>query len=240
MSAVLPPLYYFVSYVWPSQYPAIRRTLLFWTFHIRRFMKTLETNNLSVEAIIAPCSLVSWPFLCCMYTLMWTSFSLFDWFLLVLLIRLNPDVSGSSVAERVKRGMEPFLRCAALFFNCLTGVNPPEELSSTAGRWRDIWLQLNAYGDSRKSSRRFGSLQLPLKDRWRHYAATWHFPPMFSSSSRSTETPLLHCCRGRWWTWGKDMFIFIREFVWQCFWFLRWCGNPAVTKALRGKIQTVR
>ncbi|XP_041668600.1 E3 ubiquitin-protein ligase UBR1 isoform X2 [Cheilinus undulatus] len=46
--------------------------------------------------------------------------------------RLISDVSGSSVAERVKRGIEPFLRCAALFFNCLTGVHPPEELSSSA------------------------------------------------------------------------------------------------------------
>ncbi|XP_053191479.1 E3 ubiquitin-protein ligase UBR1 isoform X1 [Scomber japonicus] len=46
--------------------------------------------------------------------------------------RLIPDVSGSSVAERVKRGIEPFLRCAALFFNCLTGVHPPEDLFSTS------------------------------------------------------------------------------------------------------------
>lgn len=44
-----------------------------------------------------------------------------------------PDVSGRSVAERVKEGIKPFLRCAALFFNCLTGVQPPEELSSAAG-----------------------------------------------------------------------------------------------------------
>ncbi|KAJ7990733.1 hypothetical protein DPEC_G00289980 [Dallia pectoralis] len=44
---------------------------------------------------------------------------------------LRPDVSGSSVAERVRSGVMPFLRCAALFFNCLTGVPPPEELSST-------------------------------------------------------------------------------------------------------------
>ncbi|XP_068608567.1 E3 ubiquitin-protein ligase UBR1 [Brachionichthys hirsutus] len=43
-----------------------------------------------------------------------------------------PDVSGSAVAERVKRGLEPFLRCAALFFNCLTGVHPPEELCAAA------------------------------------------------------------------------------------------------------------
>uniref|UniRef100_A0A8C7CP95 E3 ubiquitin-protein ligase n=1 Tax=Oncorhynchus kisutch TaxID=8019 RepID=A0A8C7CP95_ONCKI len=44
------------------------------------------------------------------------------------------DVSGSSVADRVRRGVTPFLRCAALFFNCLTGVPPPEELSSTTGQ----------------------------------------------------------------------------------------------------------
>lgn len=69
-----------------------------------------------------------------MYTVMWTALSLFDRFFWGLLIRLIPDVSGSSVAERVNRGIEPFLRCAALFFSCLTGVHPPEELSSTAGR----------------------------------------------------------------------------------------------------------
>uniref|UniRef100_A0A665WSZ6 E3 ubiquitin-protein ligase n=1 Tax=Echeneis naucrates TaxID=173247 RepID=A0A665WSZ6_ECHNA len=46
---------------------------------------------------------------------------------------LIPDVPACSVAERVKRGIEPFLRCAALFFNCLTGVQPPEELFSTSG-----------------------------------------------------------------------------------------------------------
>uniref|UniRef100_A0A8B9KV12 E3 ubiquitin-protein ligase n=1 Tax=Astyanax mexicanus TaxID=7994 RepID=A0A8B9KV12_ASTMX len=42
------------------------------------------------------------------------------------------SVTGSMIAERVKRGVLPFLRCAALFFNCLTGVPPPEELSSTS------------------------------------------------------------------------------------------------------------
>lgn len=47
-------------------------------------------------------------------------------------------------------------------------------------------------------------LQFPLKDRWRRYAATWHSPPMCSSSSRSTERLLLHCWRGMWWKhWGK-------------------------------------
>uniref|UniRef100_A0A8C1EI00 E3 ubiquitin-protein ligase n=1 Tax=Cyprinus carpio carpio TaxID=630221 RepID=A0A8C1EI00_CYPCA len=39
-------------------------------------------------------------------------------------------VTGFCV-EGVKRGVLPFLRCAALFFNCLTGVPPPEELSGT-------------------------------------------------------------------------------------------------------------
>uniref|UniRef100_A0A3Q2ZQ14 E3 ubiquitin-protein ligase n=1 Tax=Kryptolebias marmoratus TaxID=37003 RepID=A0A3Q2ZQ14_KRYMA len=37
-----------------------------------------------------------------------------------------------SVAQRVKMGIEPFLRNAALFFNCLTGVHPPEECSYLA------------------------------------------------------------------------------------------------------------
>uniref|UniRef100_A0A6Q2YIS5 E3 ubiquitin-protein ligase n=1 Tax=Esox lucius TaxID=8010 RepID=A0A6Q2YIS5_ESOLU len=45
---------------------------------------------------------------------------------------LRSDVSGSSVAERVRTGIRPFLRCAALFFYCLTGVPPPEELSMEA------------------------------------------------------------------------------------------------------------
>ncbi|XP_029972547.1 E3 ubiquitin-protein ligase UBR1 isoform X2 [Salarias fasciatus] len=46
--------------------------------------------------------------------------------------RLIPEVCGSSVAERVRTGIEPFLRCAALFFNGLTGVQPPEELFASA------------------------------------------------------------------------------------------------------------
>ncbi|KAF3844844.1 hypothetical protein F7725_008007 [Dissostichus mawsoni] len=102
--------------------------------------------------------------------------------------RLNPDVSGSSVAERVKRGMEPFLRCAALFFNCLTGVNPPEELSSTAVTSQGQMEALCSY------------LALPS-----------NVFQLFQEH-RDPVTPLLQ----------------------------RWCGNPAVTKALRGKIQTVR
>uniref|UniRef100_A0A8C2DRQ5 E3 ubiquitin-protein ligase n=1 Tax=Cyprinus carpio TaxID=7962 RepID=A0A8C2DRQ5_CYPCA len=45
-------------------------------------------------------------------------------------IVLRAGVTGFCV-EGVKRGVLPFLRCAALFFNCLTGVPPPEELSGT-------------------------------------------------------------------------------------------------------------
>uniref|UniRef100_A0A3Q2CHL7 E3 ubiquitin-protein ligase n=1 Tax=Cyprinodon variegatus TaxID=28743 RepID=A0A3Q2CHL7_CYPVA len=51
-----------------------------------------------------------------------------------LLLRLVPDLSGGSVAQRIKAGIEPFLRCAALFFNCLTGVHPPEELLNASGQ----------------------------------------------------------------------------------------------------------
>uniref|UniRef100_A0A8C2HB39 E3 ubiquitin-protein ligase n=1 Tax=Cyprinus carpio TaxID=7962 RepID=A0A8C2HB39_CYPCA len=43
-------------------------------------------------------------------------------------LRLRAGVPG---VESVKRGVLPFLRCAALFFNCLTGVPPPEELSES-------------------------------------------------------------------------------------------------------------
>ncbi|XP_061751133.1 E3 ubiquitin-protein ligase UBR1 isoform X2 [Nerophis ophidion] len=46
--------------------------------------------------------------------------------------RLLSDVSGASAARRVKTGIISFLRCTALFFSCLTGVRPPEELFSTS------------------------------------------------------------------------------------------------------------
>ncbi|TRY57802.1 hypothetical protein DNTS_027640, partial [Danionella cerebrum] len=44
---------------------------------------------------------------------------------------LWPGTSTCSV-ESVKRAIVPFLRCAALFFHLLTGVAPPEELSTPA------------------------------------------------------------------------------------------------------------
>uniref|UniRef100_A0A7N6BZ26 E3 ubiquitin-protein ligase n=1 Tax=Anabas testudineus TaxID=64144 RepID=A0A7N6BZ26_ANATE len=98
---------------------------------------------------------------------------------------LIPDVSGSSVAERVKRGIQPFLRCAALFFNCLTGVQPPEELF------------IGAEG---------------------HFEALCSYLALPSNvfqlfqEHRDTVAPLL----------------------------LNYCGNPAITKVLKGKTHIVR
>uniref|UniRef100_A0A671WAZ7 E3 ubiquitin-protein ligase n=1 Tax=Sparus aurata TaxID=8175 RepID=A0A671WAZ7_SPAAU len=108
-------------------------------------------------------------------------FCSFDRLFCGLLARQIPDVSGSSVAERVKRGIEPFLRCAALFFNCLTGVHPPEELFSA------------------------------MEELCRYLALPSDLFQLFQEH-RDPVTPLLQ----------------------------RWCGSPAVTKALNGKMQTVR
>uniref|UniRef100_A0A668W7K6 E3 ubiquitin-protein ligase n=1 Tax=Oreochromis aureus TaxID=47969 RepID=A0A668W7K6_OREAU len=102
--------------------------------------------------------------------------------------RLLPDVSGSSLVERVKTGIAPFLRCAALFFNCLTGVPPPEELFSISVDSQEQMEALCSY------------LALPS-----NVFQLFH-------DHRETVSPLLQ----------------------------RWCGSPVVTKALKGKIQTVR
>ncbi|XP_069714255.1 E3 ubiquitin-protein ligase UBR1 isoform X1 [Phaenicophaeus curvirostris] len=40
----------------------------------------------------------------------------------------NQDIPGWHVWDRVKKGIMPYLRCAALFFHYLLGVSPPEEL----------------------------------------------------------------------------------------------------------------
>uniref|UniRef100_A0A3B5ANA7 E3 ubiquitin-protein ligase n=1 Tax=Stegastes partitus TaxID=144197 RepID=A0A3B5ANA7_9TELE len=80
----------------------------------------------------------------------------------------------SSVAERVKKGMEPFLRCAALFFNCLTGVHPPEEQGQMEALCSYLALPSNVF----------------------------------------------------------QLFQDHRDTV-------RWCGSPAITKALKGKTPTV-
>ncbi|CAL8295698.1 unnamed protein product [Arctogadus glacialis] len=101
---------------------------------------------------------------------------------------LSSDVSGSAVAEGVKRAITPFLRCTALFFNGLTGVPPPVEVSSTAVTSPGHTEALCSY------------LALPsnlFQLFWEH---------------RESVRPLLQ----------------------------RWCQDPAVTKAQKGEIQTVR
>ncbi|XP_040916082.1 E3 ubiquitin-protein ligase UBR1 [Toxotes jaculatrix] len=102
--------------------------------------------------------------------------------------RLVPDVSGSSVAERVKRGIEPFLRCAALFLNCLTGVHPPEELFNAPVSSQGQMEALCSY------------LALPSN------------VFLLFQEHRDTVNPLMQ----------------------------RWCGSPAITKALKDKTHTVR
>uniref|UniRef100_A0AAQ5ZUV9 E3 ubiquitin-protein ligase n=1 Tax=Amphiprion ocellaris TaxID=80972 RepID=A0AAQ5ZUV9_AMPOC len=92
---------------------------------------------------------------------------------------------SSSCYLSAKKGIEPFLRCAALFFNCLTGVHPPEELFITSQGQMEA---LCSY------------LALPS-----------NVFQLFQDH-RDTVTPLLQ----------------------------RWCGSPAITKALKGKTQTVR
>ncbi|XP_072221538.1 E3 ubiquitin-protein ligase UBR1 [Leuresthes tenuis] len=101
---------------------------------------------------------------------------------------LTPELSGSFVAQRVKEGIEPFLRCAALFFNCLTGVQPPEELFNSSVASQGQIEALCSY------------LALPF-----------NVFQLFQDH-RDTVCPFLQ----------------------------KWCGNPAVTKALKGNIQTVR
>uniref|UniRef100_A0AAY4AXF0 E3 ubiquitin-protein ligase n=1 Tax=Denticeps clupeoides TaxID=299321 RepID=A0AAY4AXF0_9TELE len=103
---------------------------------------------------------------------------------LVSYISLRTAISGSTLAESVRRGMLPFLRCAALFFNCLTAVAPPEELSSTAGHMEALCSYL---------------------------ALPSNIFQLFQDH-QDTFAPLLQ----------------------------RWCGNPAVTKALKDYITVLR
>uniref|UniRef100_A0AAQ5Y7S9 E3 ubiquitin-protein ligase n=1 Tax=Amphiprion ocellaris TaxID=80972 RepID=A0AAQ5Y7S9_AMPOC len=100
----------------------------------------------------------------------------------------HATVSQHTGRYKVKKGIEPFLRCAALFFNCLTGVHPPEELFSTSVTSQGQMEALCSY------------LALPS-----------NVFQLFQDH-RDTVTPLLQ----------------------------RWCGSPAITKALKGKTQTVR
>uniref|UniRef100_A0A673KHP2 E3 ubiquitin-protein ligase n=1 Tax=Sinocyclocheilus rhinocerous TaxID=307959 RepID=A0A673KHP2_9TELE len=102
-------------------------------------------------------------------------------------IVLRAGVSGFSV-ESVKRGVLPFLRCAALFFNCLTGVPPPEELSGTA--------------ESPES-------QLPLLCSYLSLPSNLF---QLFQEHRDVVTTLIK----------------------------RWCGDTAISKALKGEMQIIR
>jgi hypothetical protein len=170
-------------------------SLLFYNAeHFWKLRKTLEwvgvLKLLTGSVLSVNCAVGHfWTFFCSMFIQSKVNcFWLWD---CVLLSRLRSDVSGSSVADRVRRGVTPFLRCAALFFNCLTGVPPPEELSSTTGRYLRAqttggctgieWVRVLLTEPFMLSR-----LQLHLKARWRHCAVIWHCPAMCSSSSRST------------------------------------------------------
>uniref|UniRef100_A0A8C1LG20 E3 ubiquitin-protein ligase n=1 Tax=Cyprinus carpio TaxID=7962 RepID=A0A8C1LG20_CYPCA len=89
--------------------------------------------------------------------------------------------AGVPGVESVKRGVLPFLRCAALFFNCLTGVPPPEELSGT----------------------------LPLLCSYLSLPSNLF---QLFQQHRDVVTNLIK----------------------------RWCGNAAISKALKGEMQIIR
>ncbi|XP_035281219.1 E3 ubiquitin-protein ligase UBR1 isoform X2 [Anguilla anguilla] len=100
---------------------------------------------------------------------------------------LKADVPGWLIVDKVRRGATSFLRCAALFFNCLTGVLPPEDLSSTAVS-PDVQMEaLCSY------------LALPS-----------NLFQLFQEH-KETVSPLMQ----------------------------RWCGNPAISKALKGEIPLI-
>ncbi|XP_056332671.1 E3 ubiquitin-protein ligase UBR1 [Danio aesculapii] len=101
--------------------------------------------------------------------------------------RIKSGVLSFSV-EGVKRGVLPFLRCAALFFNCLTGVPPPEELSMSA--------------ESPES-------QLPLLCSYLSLPSNLF---QLFQDHRDVMTTLIN----------------------------RWCGNTAISKALKGEMHMIR
>uniref|UniRef100_A0A8C2DRD5 E3 ubiquitin-protein ligase n=1 Tax=Cyprinus carpio TaxID=7962 RepID=A0A8C2DRD5_CYPCA len=93
--------------------------------------------------------------------------------------------AGVPGVESVKRGVLPFLRCAALFFNCLTGVPPPEELSESP------------------------ESQLPLLCSYLSLPSNLF---QLFQQHRDVVTNLIK----------------------------RWCGNAAISKALKGEMQIIR
>ncbi|XP_015206315.2 E3 ubiquitin-protein ligase UBR1 isoform X1 [Lepisosteus oculatus] len=101
---------------------------------------------------------------------------------------LRGDMPGWCVADRVRRGIVSFLHCAALFFNCLTGVPPPDELCSTDVSFEGQMDALCSY------------LALPT-----------NLFQLFQDY-KETISPLLS----------------------------RWCGHPAVSRALKGEVSVIR
>ncbi|XP_063058960.1 E3 ubiquitin-protein ligase UBR1 [Engraulis encrasicolus] len=101
---------------------------------------------------------------------------------------LRADLSGCAVVECVRKGVLPFLRCAALLFNCLTGVQPPEELLERTVTAEDELEALCCY------------LALPT-----------NLFQLFHNHKDMVE-PLMK----------------------------RWCGHPAISKALIGQLQAIR
>ena len=51
-----------------------------------------------------------------------------SYFLFVYYSCFSQDIPGWLVWDCVKKGIMPYLRCAALFFHYLLGISPPEEL----------------------------------------------------------------------------------------------------------------
>uniref|UniRef100_A0AAQ5ZJW9 E3 ubiquitin-protein ligase n=1 Tax=Amphiprion ocellaris TaxID=80972 RepID=A0AAQ5ZJW9_AMPOC len=124
--------------------------------------------------------------------------SLSNRFLCGLLFRLIPDASSSSLAERVKKGIEPFLRCAALFFNCLTGVHPPEELFSTSGQMEALCSYLALPSNYLLQSEKYPRRRNRLMDLPEDYSALLnqasHFQcPKSTDDERKHPTLCLFC-----------------------------------------------
>uniref|UniRef100_A0A3B3RQL0 E3 ubiquitin-protein ligase n=1 Tax=Paramormyrops kingsleyae TaxID=1676925 RepID=A0A3B3RQL0_9TELE len=68
--------------------------------------------------------------------------------------------------SQLQRGMAPFLRCAAVFFNCLTGVPPPKELSSTTAQMEALCSYLALPSNLFKLFQEHKETVSPLLQRW--------------------------------------------------------------------------
>lgn len=169
-------------------------------------------------------------------------------FVFMLFLSLLPEVSGSSVVERVKTGIEPFLRCAALFFNCLTGVNPPEELSSTSGKFEggfyhhnrvsgNVWLQIDLFSFCVCVV----TSQCQMEALCSYLALPSNVFQLFHEHRDTVDSLLQRLVIKEWSTLmpGRCTWSFL-SVSWSRFVLLRWCESPAVPKALKVKTPAVR